>query len=98
MPPSMQVELTCIIAGVLIAVFNPLGRVPAAGRGSSFKGAQQDGRLGTRQAVVYDVGYGIDPAYWKGYLENLAVNSLMNRSHQRPLGELYTRQYARIPR
>lgn len=34
--------------------------------------------------------YGIDPAYWKGYLENLAVNSLMNRSHQRPLGELYT--------
>ena len=51
MPPSMQVELTCIIAGVLIAVFNPLGRVPAAGRGSSFKGAQQDGRLGTRQAL-----------------------------------------------
>jgi hypothetical protein len=50
MPPSMQAELTCIIAGVLIAVFNPLGRVPAAGRGRSFKGAQQDGRLGTRQA------------------------------------------------
>lgn len=44
MPPSLQVGLICIVAGVLIAVFNPLGRVPAAGRGRSFKGVQQDGR------------------------------------------------------
>ena len=44
MSPSLQVRRICIVAGVLIAVFNPLGRVPAAGRGRSFKGVQQDGR------------------------------------------------------
>jgi hypothetical protein len=44
MPPSMQVGLTCIVAGVLIAVFNRLGRLRAAGRGKRCKGAQQGGR------------------------------------------------------
>jgi hypothetical protein len=47
MPPTMQVGLICIVAGVLIAVFNPLGRVPAAGRGRRCKGLCRMAGLGT---------------------------------------------------
>ena len=43
-----------------------------------------------QERLVYNVEYGHDPAYWQVYLDKFAVNPLLIRSHQRPLGEVYT--------
>jgi DNA-binding CsgD family transcriptional regulator/PAS domain-containing protein len=43
-----------------------------------------------QKRLVNAAEHGYDPAYWKTYLEQFAVNPLLIRSRQKPLGEVYT--------